>query len=281
MQGNISPAKCDNSIAKQSQIRYSVIIKLHNQKGEAEMKKMKRKLLGIILTAVMLVCLLPQVTVKAEDLTCPSCKEGTLVANPAKSPTCDKYGNHAFFKCNKCGKCFFAMTGFPEIADASWVAIAPTGHTLVVTPAVAATCTTAGTSAGVTCSVCKTVFGAAQTIPAFGHQYVVTNIKTATSKADGSITETCSICGGQQVTTIKKASTIELSQTTMTYNGSARKPKVSVFDSDGNVVAKSEYTVSYSNNKKVGTAKVTIKFKGDHYYSGTVTKTFKIVKKSS
>jgi hypothetical protein len=269
------------------EIRYDISIIFHKQKGEAEMKKFKTKLLGVVLSLVMAACLLPQVTVKAADtFACPSdgCT-GKLVAHTAVSATCTSWGSHAFFQCDKCGKCYFANKAsdgdWKEIADTSWVPIAPTGHTIVTTPAVAATCITSGATASVTCSVCKTVFGASQTIPAFGHQYVVTNIKTATSKADGSITETCSICGGQQVTTIKKASTIELSQTTMTYNGSARKPKVSVFDSDGNVVAKSEYTVSYSNNKKVGTAKVTIKFKGDHYYSGTVTKTFKIVKKSS
>jgi hypothetical protein len=249
------------------------------------MKKFKTKLLGVVLSLVMAACLLPQVTVKAADtIACPSdgCT-GKLVAHTAVSATCTSWGSHAFFQCDKCGKCYFANKvddNWVQIADTSWVPIAPIGHTIVATPAVAATCTTPGTTAGVICSVCKTVFGETQTIPAFGHQYVVTNIKTATSKADGSITETCSICGGQQVTAIKKASTIELSQTTMTYNGSARKPKVSVFDSDGNVVAKSEYTVSYSNNKKVGTAKVTIKFKGNHYYSGTVTKTFEIVKKS-
>ena len=40
------------------------------------------------------------------------------------------------------------------------------------------------------------------------------------------------------------------------------------------LITYTDYTVSYKNNKKVGTATITIKGKGD--YAGTVTKTFKI-----
>ena len=56
------------------------------------------------------------------------------------------------------------------------------------------------------------------------------------------------------------------------YTGKAIKPAVKVSG-----LNESCYTVSYANNTKIGTAKVTITAKGDKY-KGTITKTFKIVK---
>ncbi len=61
---------------------------------------------------------------------------------------------------------------------------------------------------------------------------------------------------------------------TKTYNGKAQtqSPKVVL---DGKVLKKgTDYTLSYKNNKKVGTATVIITGKGK--YSGTITKNFKI-----
>ena len=61
------------------------------------------------------------------------------------------------------------------------------------------------------------------------------------------------------------------------YTGKAVKPTVTV-----NLLVKklkkgTDYTVSYANNKNAGTA--TIKIKGINLYSGTLKKTFRIVKK--
>ena len=56
------------------------------------------------------------------------------------------------------------------------------------------------------------------------------------------------------------------------YTGKAIKPAVKISG-----LNESCYTVSYSNNTKIGTAKVIIKAKGDRY-KGTITKTFKITK---
>ena len=74
--------------------------------------------------------------------------------------------------------------------------------------------------------------------------------------------------------TIRKVKSISLSSTKYTYNGKEKKPSVTIKDSKGNKIDKKNYTVKYSNNKKVGTGKVKIKFKGDYY--GSYTKTFKI-----
>lgn len=58
------------------------------------------------------------------------------------------------------------------------------------------------------------------------------------------------------------------------WTGKALKPAVTV--KDGNVTLKKDrdYTVSYSANKNIGTAKVTVTGKGS--YTGKITKTFKI-----
>lgn len=77
---------------------------------------------------------------------------------------------------------------------------------------------------------------------------------------------------------VLKEATIELSYTEKAYTGKALKPTVTV-KYDGKTLKKGrDYTVSYKNNKKPGTATVTIKGKGE--YSGTATATFKIVPKS-
>ena len=67
---------------------------------------------------------------------------------------------------------------------------------------------------------------------------------------------------------------ISLSNTSYTYTGEAIKPKVTVKHGSKTLKKDKDYTVSYKNNTKVGTATVTITGKGD--YVGTVTKTFKI-----
>ena len=77
---------------------------------------------------------------------------------------------------------------------------------------------------------------------------------------------------------IPKANGYKLSAKTYTYKAKARKPAVKVADANGNVVDASNYTVTYSNNIKVGTkaaAKVT--FKGDRY-TGSKTLYFTIKK---
>ena len=59
------------------------------------------------------------------------------------------------------------------------------------------------------------------------------------------------------------------------YTGKAVKPAVTIKDGDKKLVKGTDYTVSYKNNTKIGTATVTIKGKGN--YTGTKTLTFKIV----
>ena len=67
------------------------------------------------------------------------------------------------------------------------------------------------------------------------------------------------------------------------YTGKAIKPTVTIKDLNGNKIDAANYTVSYSNNTKVGTAKVTITFKENYFSIGTavIEKTFKILPKAT
>ena len=71
-----------------------------------------------------------------------------------------------------------------------------------------------------------------------------------------------------------KVKSVELSKTLYTYDGKLKKPAVLAVDTEGSRISARYYTVSYKNNRKVGKAAATVKFKGG--YSGTVKKTFTI-----
>lgn len=60
----------------------------------------------------------------------------------------------------------------------------------------------------------------------------------------------------------------------VTYNGKAHKPAVTVKDGSTLLTLGTDYTVRYSNNTNAGTAKVTIRGKGN--YGGSVVKRFTI-----
>lgn len=62
-----------------------------------------------------------------------------------------------------------------------------------------------------------------------------------------------------------------------TYTGSSIYPSFTVKDGKINLVNGRDYTVSYSNNKNTGKAKITITGKGN--YAGTITKYFYIIPK--
>lgn len=63
------------------------------------------------------------------------------------------------------------------------------------------------------------------------------------------------------------------------YNGAAKKSAITVKDPAGKVISSRYYTVTWKNNKNVGTASATVTLKGK--YAGTITKTFKIVPKAT
>ena len=69
--------------------------------------------------------------------------------------------------------------------------------------------------------------------------------------------------------------TITLSQTSYTYDGTAKEPTVTVKDGE-TTISTEEYTVGYSNNTNVGTATVTITDKTGGNYAVSGSKTFTI-----
>ena len=111
--------------------------------------------------------------------------------------------------------------------------------------------------------------------------------KEAAPGIAGSMHTECTVCHERLETatipalavtkqSISKAS-VTLSTSTYAYDGKAKKPGVTVKLNGKTLKNGTDYTVSYSNNTKVGTAKVTIKGKGN--YTGSVSKTFKIKNK--
>ena len=102
-----------------------------------------------------------------------------------------------------------------------------------------------------------------------------TNIGTATvtatgkGKYTGTISKTFTI-GMKNIDTC----TMTLSATSFTYTGSAIQPTVTIKNGSTTLVNGTDYTLSYSNNIKAGTATVTASGKGK--YGGSLSKTFTI-----
>ena len=69
-------------------------------------------------------------------------------------------------------------------------------------------------------------------------------------------------------------SSVDLSADSFTYDGTEKKPSVTVKTGNRQLTANSDYTVSFVNNTNAGSATVTVTGKGN--YSGSVTKNFTI-----
>ena len=186
-----------------------------------------------------------------------------------KQPTCTSEGTAI----KTCTKCNATVT---EKLPAK-------GHTAVTDKGYPATCTTAGKTDGSHCSVCNTVIKVQTVINATGHKssgWIVD--KAASIGVKGSKHKECTVCKKVLETaeipalsriSISKAS-VTLSTSTYAYDGKAKKPGVTVKLNGKTLKNGTDYTVSYSNNTKVGTAKVTITGKGN--YTGSVSKTYSI-----
>ena len=186
-----------------------------------------------------------------------------------KQPTCTAEGTAI----KTCTKCNATVT---EKLPAK-------GHTAVTDNGYPATCTTAGKTDGSHCSVCNTVIKVQTVINATGHKSSawITD-KAASIGVKGSKHRECTVCKKVLETaeipalsriSISKAS-VTLSTSTYAYNGKAKKPGVTVKLNGKTLKNGTDYTVSYSNNTKVGTATVKITGKGN--YTGSVSKTYSI-----
>lgn len=123
------------------------------------------------------------------------------------------------------------------------------------------------------------VLGAPATLTA-DTQYTVTatnnrNIGTATATITGKGNFTGSISKTFSITqNTMSNSTVTLSQTSYSYDGTAKKPAVTVKIGSNTLVEGTDYTVSYSNNTNAGTASVVVT--GKNNLTGSVTKNFTI-----
>ena len=89
-------------------------------------------------------------------------------------------------KARKCSRC----------KETEKETIPATGHTEAEDAAVAATCTTAGKTAGSHCLVCNTIIKAQEEIPATGHSFGKwEKVKAPTCMGRGSVKRACDICG--------------------------------------------------------------------------------------
>ena len=194
----------------------------------------------------------------------------TEVIDKAVPATCTTDGKTEGSHCSVCGEVIKAQT-----------VIKATGHNFGSwSTTKAATCTESGTQTRKCASCGKTE---TKTIPATGHKssgWIVD--KAASIGVKGSKHKECTVCKKVLETaeipalsriSISKAS-VTLSTSTYAYDGKAKKPGVTVKLNGKTLKNGTDYTVSYSNNTKVGTAKVTITGKGN--YTGSVSKTFSI-----
>lgn len=90
-------------------------------------------------------------------------------------------------------------------------------------------------------------------------------------KGKGNYSGSCSLTFS---ITARPVSTLKITVPSATYNGKAQKPAVTVKYNNYKFKNGTDYTLSYKNNTKIGTATVTVKGKGK--LSGTKSVTFKI-----
>ena len=162
---------------------------------------------------------------------------------------------------------------------AKWTKATPghTAHTYndgVVTKE--ATCTETGEKV-YTCTGCGAT--KIEILPITAHDYEL-EVTRATPKENGAVVGICANCGETvRLSVIPRPETYTLSTEVYTYNGKAKRPGVTITDTEGNIIPSKFYTRTFTDNKKVGVAKVKITFRGD--YKGSKTLKFKILPKKS
>lgn len=191
-----------------------------------------------------------------------------LVKDECVEPTCDSQGLYVY----KCADCDAKTTKV----------IASLGHDWNTEPTVdiVATCQSEGKSS-IHCKRCDKTKDE-KTIPKTAHNFANEKvIKQATLSQDGTKSLTCKNCGFVQNKAIPKIATAKLSANSYTYDGKAKKPTITVADSNGTKLAENiSYTVTGSKQgTKVNEYTVTLTFKGS--YSGTKDLTYKIVPKGN
>ena len=151
----------------------------------------------------------------------------------------------------------------------------------------APTCTKSGTG-HTECSICGDVMSTGVYVKELGHKWNSGRVtRKPTYTATGVKTYTCTVCKATKIGSIAKLATTDISKRTSKitvsgienkiYNGKVHTQKSLVVKAGAKTLRlNKDYTVTYSKNKAVGKASVTIC--GKNAYSGKITKTFTIVK---
>ena len=165
----------------------------------------------------------------------------------------------------------------------------PHTHKMINIDAKEPTCSEEGNILYYSCDKCKKLYSDAEgnieitlaetVIETLEHSYDVTKIEKASPTKNGSRHLKCKVCSHTDKEDIYKVGAIVLSDPILVYNGKKKTPSVTVNDSQGNVIDKTNYSVSYpSKRTKIGKYKLTVTFKGE--YSGKNTAEFVIAPKA-
>ena len=150
--------------------------------------------------------------------------------------------------------------------------------TVIVQNGYPATCLKDGLTGGLYCKTCKRQIVAQTVIPKTeNHKFKYTVDRPATTRFEGEMTGTCTVCKTKKTVRIEKIKTVSLSKTAFQYTGEQITPKPTVTDESGKILkAGTDYTVSYgSGRKNIGRYTVKITFKNK--YSGTANVDFTVV----
>lgn len=139
-----------------------------------------------------------------------------------------------------------------------------------------------GYSGDTYCKACGDKIKEGETLPALGHDYDEGEVtKEPTEETEGEKTYTCLRCGHTYTEPIPtktpeethKGLWISGLQHSVPYTGSAvTQDSIKVYHNSTLLQEKTEYTLSYKNNKNAGTAQLTVSGKGN--YKGKATQTF-------
>lgn len=176
-------------------------------------------------------------------------------------------GGYAKFTCTRC-------------ADTYEEANSPAlGHNFVYISDNNATCKEDGTESG-KCSRCDATDTRTQVGSKLSHVLGEPVVTPATTKADGVITKTCTLCNDYNETEeIAKIAGMKLRYTVVAYDGKYKRPGLTITDANGTKLVKGEdYTLVLPTKEEcseIGTFTYTINFMGN--YEGEDTISYKVV----
>ncbi len=176
-------------------------------------------------------------------------------------------GGYAKFTCTRCADTY---------EEANRPAL---GHNFVYISDNNATCKEDGTESG-KCSRCDATDTRTQVGSKLSHVLGEPVVTPATTKADGVITKTCTLCNDYNETEeIAKIAGMKLTYTVVAYDGKYKRPGLTITDANGTKLVKGEdYTLVLPTKEEcseIGTFTYTINFMGNYKGKGTIS--YKVV----